>query len=741
MISLIVHSLYLRTSSLWHPMTCVLFTLVFFSGQVDPWRLMMALRSGLLMETSWALDVLSILLFDDSTVVYFGLQHLPGLLDVLLDHFKCYLIQMFGQEFEDLEIKCAKCMDMPALESSCKCGVESGKGSSEPVQDMDNSTLPRGTKRKLPVDLPDEEKLKEPGNYTLRSRCGKMVKIEENSDDGDVVFDDKMWDKYQGFDCSKEDFDLGKGDITLHVKTHFESDCSFKLLRKRFFSQSLLNKRNSIKENELVHPSDTVEDRASPPLLLSKCPTAETGSGEILTAGGKDNFMLSVKVEKEEQSEDHCKAEQNSNCSSDSGIHVKSETSEVSDTQKLETEEASDQTSSAAVIKQEKPERSQSPDSNVDVSKLESDNRELQDFKDFITECNENDKKYLCMLKKKQECNDEDKEEYRKDETPLCNLKDSNEELSRRCVCVSNIIRSLSFIPGNDREMSRHRGLITTIGKLLLYQHKHVKRSQDHRTFDKEVDSDLEDTLDDGIDQWWWPTLDSLRENMLVVIANVSGQLNLSLFPEEICMPVLDGLLHWAVCPSAYAQDAMPTMSTNSVLSPQRLVLETLCKLCVTEINVDLILATPPFSRIVTLFSNLIKLLADDSCQVTQEFSVVLLSFLVQGDTSAARAIALQHPAISLLLDFIETAEQNALKIVTSHGPHALRENQDMVGTTPDMLRKAAKTLLHLAKVQENRSLFIPKQDRLLSLVMSQVLDKTVVSILSGVLLHCSMDG
>lgn len=55
---------------------------------VDAWRIMMALKSGLLAETTWALDVLNILLFDDSTVTYFGLLHLPGLLDILLEHMK-----------------------------------------------------------------------------------------------------------------------------------------------------------------------------------------------------------------------------------------------------------------------------------------------------------------------------------------------------------------------------------------------------------------------------------------------------------------------------------------------------------------------------------------------------------------------------------------------------------------------------------------------------------------------------
>ncbi|EDW50939.1 GM26814 [Drosophila sechellia] len=47
--------------------------------QVDPWRIFMALRSGLLTECNWAL------LFDDSTVQFFGMSNLP--VDFSLEHF------------------------------------------------------------------------------------------------------------------------------------------------------------------------------------------------------------------------------------------------------------------------------------------------------------------------------------------------------------------------------------------------------------------------------------------------------------------------------------------------------------------------------------------------------------------------------------------------------------------------------------------------------------------------------
>ena len=63
----------------------------------------MALRSGLLMESSWALDTLNVLLYDDNSVTYFGLGNMPGLLEALIEHWRASLIAMFDLG-SDLEI-------------------------------------------------------------------------------------------------------------------------------------------------------------------------------------------------------------------------------------------------------------------------------------------------------------------------------------------------------------------------------------------------------------------------------------------------------------------------------------------------------------------------------------------------------------------------------------------------------------------------------------------------------------
>ena len=40
----------------------------------EAWRVMMSLKSGLLAESTWALDTVNILLYDDSTVATFNLS-------------------------------------------------------------------------------------------------------------------------------------------------------------------------------------------------------------------------------------------------------------------------------------------------------------------------------------------------------------------------------------------------------------------------------------------------------------------------------------------------------------------------------------------------------------------------------------------------------------------------------------------------------------------------------------------
>uniref|UniRef100_A0A0B7BIY1 SWI/SNF-like complex subunit BAF250 C-terminal domain-containing protein n=1 Tax=Arion vulgaris TaxID=1028688 RepID=A0A0B7BIY1_9EUPU len=332
-----------------------------------------------------------------------------------------------------------------------------------------------------------------------------------------------------------------------------------------------------------------------------------------------------------------------------------------------------------------------------------------------------------------------EEEAFQRDDPPLCVTPDSRDELGRRCVCISNIIRSLSCVPGNEARICRHPGIMRVLGRLLLLHHSHPTKPPPRKLTcgdDEEEREEPPRVYDD--EHWWWDYLDQLRENTLVTLANICGHLKLGNSSEQVCYPLLEGLLHWVICPASVARDPLPTLPSGSVLSPQRLVLEALCKLCIHEINVDLLLATRPVKRLLELFSVLVHLLADRNHQITREFSIVLLSLLVTGESSAARAIALQHPSVSLLVDFLEVAEQNALAIANQQGLDVLQSNPEVMGTSLDMLRRAASILLHMARVPDNRKMFMRQQSRLLNLVMSQILDQSVSNTLSEVLFECS---
>lgn len=645
---------------------------------VEAWRLYMALKSGLLAESSFALDVLNIYSNDDSTLIFFGLNNMPGMLEVLLEHYKCYLNEMFDNLFNDTEIgfeakqlrseleqKYSKYRNVKSkldLIRKQRPWYELSKDDEEEdaVKETENVTENGSEKPAENGDAVDDEDeddddsgkqvvLFNSTNYTHVTRTGKPVKFKKTKNLFSTDYE-KSWDEIKnGFVCGSEHWASGGGETTSHIQTHLEP-----------------------KENYLRF------------VRMIKKSTETNG----IIENGNDNG--SVGSEKKGENEEEKKREK---CDE-------------------------------FVRNEEK------------YPKIRLADRE----------------RYWKRLNQPEY----EEESYDQEEPTVCTGRDYQDSIKSRCLTVSNLIRNLTFVPGNDLEMCKHPGLLLVMSRLILLHHVHaIKRKRkiseidcstlsankldDETLFnltndEKEKNGGEEETLTER--EWWWDSLHILRENTLVTIANLSGHLDLSSFPEQITLTLLDGLLHWAVCPSSYAQDSLP--SAHSSLSPKRLAYETLSKLSIIESNVDLILATPPWARLEKLFGNLSRSLGRHEEQTIREFSIVLLSNFSSAEASSARAIALTGCAIPLLIGFIEQAEQSALHVANTQGIHALRENPELMGTTLDMIRRSAGTLRNLARVTENRSLFIQHEQRLLSLGMSQILDQSVAVIIADVLFEAS---
>lgn len=607
----------------------------------EAWRVMMSLKSGLLAESTWALDTINILLYDDSTVATFNLSQLSGFLELLVEYFRKCLIDIFGILMEyEVGDPSQKALDHNAAKREDGQAEDSGREEEdagcldeedEDEEDEDQEKAAPGEERRL-GGPPSPEAAAVPAEKPRQaSKFDKLpIKIVKKNNLF-VVDRSAQLGRVQEFDSGLLHWQLGGGDTTEHIQTHFESKMEIPPRR-----------------------------RPPPPPGPAGRKREQDGRGDAA----------------EEQPERSIIATIDDVLSARPGAL---------------------------------PEDAQ-PGPQADSGKFPFGIHQAKSHRN------------IRLL---------EDEPRSRDEAPLCTVAHWQDSLAKRCICVSNIVRSLSFVPGNDAEMSKHPGLVLILGKLILLHHEHPERKRAPQTYEKDEDEDKGVACSKG--EWWWDCLEVLRDNTLVTLANISGQLDLSVYTESICLPVLDGLLHWMVCPSAEAQDPFPTVGPNSVLSPQRLVLETLCKLSIQDNNVDLILATPPFSRQEKFYATLVRYVGDRKNPVCREMSMALLSNLAQGDALAARAIAVQKGSIGSLISFLEDGVTMAQY---QQSQHSLMHMQPPPLEPPsvDMMCRAAKALLAMARVDENRSEFLLHEGRLLDISISAVLNSLVASVVCDVL-------
>ena len=674
------------------------------SGPVEAWRIMMSLKSGLLSETTWALDTLTILLYDDTTVGFFRLANLPGLLDTIIEHFRRNLINVFGI--------------------------------------LSDSEVDVGVPKKFIYGQKDEEDEDKTCSETLTQLC----RAEENFSAviaGDYVDEDK------GFSSGVYDWAHGGGDTTIHIETHFETDvgfyegrvsqnqtepknegntfessCENKIKndiawvgstddhRKESSAEELQKETKCAVKNEVVkHVNGENNKDDEKPRKLSNSSgnvnrvynglkSSELRRTKADSVDNESELVLEVSTDKKHRNEImKCSVKQEIFCNGEDRI-----VAERSDHDRTEVkfEQASrdlvkDEDPSSALIKRLKA------DLDLDVDSVSEDVEDVSNAE-------------ICKL---QSVESSEVECEIKREFPLSTLTWSQDSAIRCCTCVSNIIRSLSFIPGNDVEMARHPSLLLILGKLLLLHHKQKKGRRES------VDGQYNDEP-----CWWHDCLETVREHALVTVANIAGYLDLSLLTDTVSHPLLDGLLHWIVCQSATAVDSLGTTAVTS-LSPKHLVLETLAKMSVLESNVDFILMSPDKTRLSKVYEYLVKLFSDKTNEVTREFALVLLSSLTQADEGIASSCS-EKNLITVLVGFLEDAKER-VEAMAAHGIHPGLFHPDDMRVSMGMLRRAAGLLACIAK-RTNSAHLIPYQERILALSMSRLLDIEVHSYLSNVL-------
>ncbi|XP_041828466.1 AT-rich interactive domain-containing protein 1B-like isoform X3 [Melanotaenia boesemani] len=644
------------------------------SGMPEAWRVMMSLKSGLLAESTWALDTINILLYDDSTVASFNLSQLPGFLELIVEYFRRCLIEIFGilEEFEvgtiaQKSLSDPDSMEKEGLTPDLEMHSNALPGSeSSPASEMQMEQIGGTEKEASSVTAePSEEHSK------IEDSDRSMEKEDKNEEDKDGKEGQK---EKEG--SKKESVDQAPAELELKPKQASKYD------------------RLPVK---IVHKEDLMEDMTEHLGYIT-----EFSSGLLHWQAGGGDSTAHIQTHFEPRSEPPTRANEK-------------KINEYKQEKKTDNENKQPLKHIIATIDDVLCAR-------VDALSYAHPARSLPSYPFRVHPDGEKD--HITLLEDEPRC---------LDEAPLCTTSAWQESLSKRCLCVSNIVRSLSFIPGNDLDMSRHPALVLLLSRLLLLHHLHPERDRSAPSYQR--DEKQERGLSSSKEEWWWDCLSLLRENAMVTLANIAGQLDLSTYPDTICLPILDGLLHWMVCPAAEAQDPFPSAAPYSQLSPQRLVLECLCKLSIHDGNVDLLLATPPYSRQEKLFSVLLRYVGQRKAQVYREMAVAVLSHLAQGDPTAARAIAMQKGSVANLVGFLEDGVTMAQY---QQNPHSLLHmgHPPMDPPSINMMCRAAKALLAMAKVEENKTEFVLYESRLLDISISSVLNAGVVAIICQVLFH-----
>ena len=656
---------------------------------VDPWKLMMSLRGGLLAETTWALDTINIMLSDDQTHTYFRLKQMPGLLPALVDvYIKC-LTQLF-EEFQ-----------------SSPSNIENQQPSLNDLNGSSHLTCSTRTK--------SGDKQQESVIYRVESNSLNKFKRKYHKEQS-IVYD-RVYDEHGN---EKKDptnvLELQNTNDLCFLNTHFDP------LRydDQFYEKLYYGRRQD--ENDQEEP-------------MKKCQRKRVQSSND-DLSNNNNEMITDGDEQTDERHRH---------NSDSLIEISGSNKEFLQRYKRKFEYDERQTyelyPGICASSQQQSNHQKEPHDSCTNSSEQQDN-----ISSLFT--------YHSL---------------------------AYDQICARCTCVSSILRNLSFILGNDIELVKCKTLIGLLARLLLLRHGIHNHNHNNTLSDNHHQSSLDETVNHDqskIEQKpspsfsWTECVLNIRENTLVTLANIAGTLVLDTFDSDLLYTLIDGLLHWSTCYSGEAIDGLQ----SSLLSAQRLSIEILTKLSVHEMNMDFILATPPFYRIVSLFHVLTDwLIVDDitggisnwhppslqssthyysnlsrpQTHIQREFAIVLLNALVRCDTLAAGVIARIPYAVSLLINFLEDYEIKTNELMARYGPDYvirlttqssnIQQAEQILFTTSDMLRRAATCLLSIVSYTDNIKTIKRYEDRILNLSTSHVIDSHVGRILTDVLHYCSV--
>ena len=492
-------------------------------GHVEPWRLMMSLKSGLLADSTWALDTLTILLHDENTYGYFNLRHHHSLLNTLVDHFKVTWEAIFDIKFEDIDKYLSTHCSIAGRKDSDCLGDEVSTDSMLEACRNDYDVLAAKER-----ESSSRECLSKRGNAAKSRPKGMAIPVAETYE--------------------TDRLKLGKSDVLSHITVSTWEKSLFPdedIVDLRLVSES---KRKELEDQLQLQRVDQtpVNVLLRREALLSQIPFHRFGRLSHTPRRRERNFFGSTRSLDSQSGSGVAQQQQVSG--SESGMDsLKKEDSK--DNVKRDLKDSSSQEKTKAGSRRESFCKSPVGEGSDHLSFLGRKSS-------FLFNLKENSPSPVLV---------EENEVYRKEDLPLWCVPASREQLWKRCETLSNILRSLTFVTSNDVEFCQHPSILIVIGKLLLLHHYHLIRSKQKNgqvnadsssttaelasllslrcsyAEDGDGHANAEESLPDegsaflavkgeqqqgkqfvsAREEWWWDCLNTLREDAFVILANI----------------------------------------------------------------------------------------------------------------------------------------------------------------------------------------------------------------------------
>lgn len=466
---------------------------------VDMWKLTMCLRSGLLAESSWALDTLAIYLADEVNTASsaFQLSRLPRtLFDCIVEWLAVLLYNAFPQEFTG----CMQSLKHSMLQFTM------GSGSPSSV-----ATTPSAGLNKLPTSLKTPTTVAFNGTWHSAVRAGESNKR--------VRLPDGLPSKFDVNESS------GK-----RPRLHFEA-----VDNMNDYDYFLLDE-------------DPVPDvmRHYRPFVRTHHSCTRTRSLELF-CGSEKTRAVSVNNSSRKSSDD-------ANLVRNGERNATKSRRPVEDAEPAAVVDGSQSPDSGAALSPADQQMSanEDDDSNpgiIPTNHGSSSTRPIQPGRNSVPLANSSN------AKPRVDCEAENFGD------PVFNLGTTSEaELHQRLLVVIVILRNLSFMPSNEAVMARNATLLRFLGRLLLLRHTHSERrplltspktdAEWAREVQHEQRSHLEPIAQENDrDREHSATtalVAQLREHALVIFSNCAGYMELIQLPEDVAEAVVHGLLYWS---------------------------------------------------------------------------------------------------------------------------------------------------------------------------------------------------